>query len=633
MPVIFEFQYVENMKKACFAFVLTTLLALDPAIAEEEKKVPASLDDLKSLVAEVIEEHNVPAVGIAMLDRSGEVWVASLGKANMQYEVDATADTLYRIGSTSKMFVALSVLKLAEQGRLSLDDRVADLAPEIEFENPWEETDPVRVVHLLEHTTGWDDIHLTEYAHNDPTPASLKEGLDFHPHSRISRWKPGTRSSYCNSGPPVAAYIVQKLTGIDFEDYVQFNFFDPLGMQTATYRLNEAVQEKGATLYSNGKAQDYWHILMRPSGSINASPRDMARFVQFFLDRGRLEDWSLVSESSLARMERAETTSGARVGLEVGYGLHNYSSRHEQWIYREHNGGVNGGLTELAYLPEEGVGHAIMINSGNGTALREISRQVRAYETRDLEKITIESPAELSDADRKLAGFYYPINPRQQVAFFMERILNVQKLWISDGKLAWKPLLDGEPAYYLPAGDGRFLSGESGRVTLVSTTDPLAGKVVHYGSQVLKPVSAAQVYLQLAVVILWGIAIASTLLFAPVWIVRRLQSKIEPGAAIRVRTWPLLASLCAVTFVVLFMIGMIDPFKSLGGPSFVSLGIMVLSGLFAAFAFLGVIWAVATRHRPINRVAWWHSAMASSIHLVVTVYLLMHGIIGLVTWA
>ena len=248
MPVIFEFQYVENMKKACFAFVLTTLLALDPAIAEEEKKVPASLDDLKSLVAEVIEEHNVPAVGIAMLDRSGEVWVASLGKANMQYEVDATADTLYRIGSTSKMFVALSVLKLAEQGRLSLDDRVADLAPEIEFENPWEETDPVRVVHLLEHTTGWDDIHLTEYAHNDPTPASLKEGLDFHPHSRISRWKPGTRSSYCNSGPPVAAYIVQKLTGIDFEDYVQFNFFDPLGMQTATYRLNEAVQEKGATL-------------------------------------------------------------------------------------------------------------------------------------------------------------------------------------------------------------------------------------------------------------------------------------------------------------------------------------------------------------------------------------------------
>ena len=98
------------------------------------------------------------------------------------------------IGSTSKIFVALAVLKLVEQGKLSLDDTLADLAPDVAFENPWEETHPIRVVHLLEHTTGWDDIHLPEYAHNQPDPVSLKEGLDFHPHSRISRWRPGSRS-------------------------------------------------------------------------------------------------------------------------------------------------------------------------------------------------------------------------------------------------------------------------------------------------------------------------------------------------------------------------------------------------------------------------------------------------------
>lgn len=621
------------MKKTNFLLVLVALLSCSAVVAEEEKVIPASLEELKTLVAETLQEYEVPAVGIAMLDRDGEVWVASLGKANLEGDIDADAETLYRIGSTSKMFVALSVLKLVEQGRLSLDDRVADLAPEVEFENPWEETDPVRVMHLLEHTTGWDDIHLPEYAHNDPTPATLKEGLDFHPHSRVSRWKPGTRMSYCNSGPPVAAYIVEQLTGLDFEDYVQFNFFDPLGMQSATYRLNEDVLEHGATLYSGGEPQDYWHIVMRPSGSINASPRDMARFVQFFLDRGRVEDWSLVSEESLERMERAETTSGARAGLEVGYGLHNYSSSHEHWVYREHNGGVNGGLTELAYLPEAGIGHAIMINSGSGQAFREISRLVRAWETRNLAAVTVEKEKDLSETDRDLAGIYYPINPRQQIAFFIERIFNVQELWIKGDQLVRKPMLDGEPSHYFPVGEGRFKSVKTGRVALVATTDPLAGDVVHAGSTVLKPVTTLQVYLQFLVLVLWGLLIVSSVVFAPVWIVRRLRGKITPGVAIRVRLWPLLASLSVVAFVLLFMSGTDDPFGRLGGPTLVSIGIMLSSILFAGFAFLGVVCAVATRHSPMNRAVWWYSATGSGLHLLVAVYLLMHGAIGLMTWA
>ena len=114
---------------------------------------------------------------------------------------------------------------LADQGKLSLDDPVHKLAPEVWFENPWEATDPVRVVDLLEHTTGWDDMHLREYAKQAPDSMTLREGLDYDHHSRISRWRPGTRMAYCNSGPPVAAYIVEKLTGQRFEDYVQQNFF------------------------------------------------------------------------------------------------------------------------------------------------------------------------------------------------------------------------------------------------------------------------------------------------------------------------------------------------------------------------------------------------------------------------
>jgi CubicO group peptidase (beta-lactamase class C family) len=103
---------------------------------------------------------------------------------------------------------------------------VNKLVPEVSFENRWEATDPVRVVDLLEHTTGWDDIHLRESV-KDAKGMTLREGLDYDRPSRISRWRPGTRMAYSNSGPPVAAYIVEKITGQRFEDYVTQNFFCP----------------------------------------------------------------------------------------------------------------------------------------------------------------------------------------------------------------------------------------------------------------------------------------------------------------------------------------------------------------------------------------------------------------------
>lgn len=611
------------------------VLQFSPPVPGDEKKlVPGTLEELKIAVADVIREKEVPAVGIAMVDENGPVWVGSLGKASLEDNIDANENTMFRIGSTSKMFVALSVLKLVEEGKLSLDDRVAVLAPDVIFENPWESTDPVRLVHLLEHTTGWDDIHLSEYAHNDPTPATLKEGLDFHPHSRFSRWTPGTRMSYCNAGPPVAAYIVEQVTGQDFEQYVQENFFTPMGMDTMTYRLNDDVRQHGATLYANGnQPQEYWHIVMRPSGSINASPADMAKFVQFYLNRGAVDGQQLISRSSLDRMETVTSTSGAKAGQSTGYGLHNYSSVYENWVYREHNGGVNGGLTELSYLPEAGAGHAIMINSDNGEALREISRLVRAYETRNLPPKVVKSETEVTPANLEIEGFYYAINPRQQVAFFLERVLNVQKLSFNSDRLQRKGLFDNEPVEYFPVSDTLYKSAETGLVSLSRTTDPLAGAVVHSNMATLKPVSAMVVYGQLVIMALWGGFIASSLLFFPVWLVRRLRGKITPGAAIRIRLWPLLAGVSILVVVGLFMLGISDPFKQLGEPTAISMGIMISTLTFALFALIGLNCSWRERKTNMNRVAYWHSTAATVLHVILALYFLSFGIIGLMTWA
>lgn len=614
-----------------FCLLLSTSLTAEET--NDEAPGPTTLEELKAAVGEVVSENDVPALGIAMVDESGPIWVGAMGKANLENDIDADENSLFRIGSTSKMFVALSVLKLVEAGRLSLSDILADLAPEIEFENEWEDTDPVRIVHLLEHTTGWDDIHLPEYGHNDPTPATLKEGLDFHPHSRKSRWKPGTRMSYCNAGPPVAAYVVEKVTGQEFESYVRDNFFVPMGMDSATYRFSEDVKAKGVTSYANdNEPQDYWHILQRPSGSINASPVDMAKMVQFFVNRGGVNDQQLIAKSSLNRMERVESTSGAEAGLEAGYGLNNYSSPHESWVYREHNGGVNGGLTELAYLPEAKLGHAIMMNSDDYSSFTKISDLVRDYETRNLVTTAVQGATTVTAGHRAIEGLYYPVNSRQQVGYFMDRVFGVQQLAFEEDRLLRKPLLGGEATAYFPVSAVLYASEETGLISLAQAVDPLLGPVIHVGSMVLKPASPVLIYGQLGIAILWLLAIVTSLLFFPVWGVRKLRGNIASGATIRIRLWPLLAGLSVIALIGLFVLAMSDPFKNLAAPTVYSLGVMLSSIAFAVFAALGVRTAIEERRTEMNRFNYWHASSASFLHGIVAAYMLWFGAIGLMTW-
>ncbi len=600
----------------------------------KDEVIPTDIEALRVAITKLIEENEVPAVSIAMVDENGPVWVGAIGKANIENNILADENTLFRIGSTSKMFVALSVLKLVEEGKLSLDDKLSDLAPEIAFKNQWSDTDPIRLVHLLEHTTGWDDLHLTEYAHNDPTPSTLKQGLDYHPHSRVSRWKPGSRMSYCNSGPPVAAYIVQKNTGMDFEKYVQENFFNPMEMSKTTYFLTDEVKTQGATLYANGnQPQDYWHIIMRPSGSINSSANDMANFVKFYINRGKVNDKQLISPESLIRMETAVSNNGAKAGQKAGYGLNNYTTEHKSWVFREHNGGVNGGLTELAYLPEAKVGHIIMINSDDYSTFKKISKLIRNYETRNLSVISHENNIEITDNHKNIEGLYYPINSRQQISFFIDRIANVQKLWFEGTKLAKKTLLGGKTKYYYPVSDGLYKSEQTSLISLSLAKDPLDGEVIHAGTVVLKPTSSVIVYSQLTIAILWCCIIVSSILFFFVWSIRKFRGKIPGGSTITIRLWPLLAGISIVAFVLLFVLGGETPFKSFGKPSVISVSIMLSSIGFAFFAFMGSFTSIKERNTEMNKGNYWYATFSSLIHTVVAVYLLYFGIIGVMTWA
>jgi CubicO group peptidase (beta-lactamase class C family) len=241
MEKLMRLRQIGLLKPAFMIIVLSLVFSTMGAQAQEmEIPIPQTLKGLEQRVKAIMTENDTPGVGIALVSRDEILWVAGFGTADIATEKAVDTDTLFRIGSISKSFVSLAVLQLQEQGKLSLNDTLRELAPEIAFTNPWEDSDPVRLVHLLEHTTGFEDIHLREFAYNHPTIA-LHDVLAYNPASRTSRWPPGRHMSYSNSGPVAAAYVVEKIAGQPFEEFVRQNLFEPLAMETADFFLTTAT--------------------------------------------------------------------------------------------------------------------------------------------------------------------------------------------------------------------------------------------------------------------------------------------------------------------------------------------------------------------------------------------------------
>jgi CubicO group peptidase (beta-lactamase class C family) len=615
--------------------VLPTLCLAAPK-TEAPPRSAQSIAELRQQLEKILADTHTPGVSLAIVHRDGPEWVAGLGKADVASGRAATPQTLFRIGSTSKAFASLSTLKLVGEGKLSLDDPVRKLAPEIGFENRWEATDPVRVVNLLEHTTGWDDIHLREYAKDAPGTMRLREALDYGRSSRVSRWPPGTRMAYCNAGPAVAAYVVEKITGQRFEDYVHQNFFLPIGLKTATYFQPPPMS--ATTLYhDDGKTPyPYWNIIYRPAGSINASAEDMAAYVQFYLNRGAVNGVQVAKAADIDRMESPQSTWAAREGLKAGYGLGDYWSFQDGFVYHGHNGGVEGGLTDMSYMPEYGVGYFYSINSGNGAAFDRIGKAIRAYIELKLSKPAVPAPAALPSDASDYAGLYEFDSPRAELVHFLDRIGSLSRVHFKDGKLLlsgrWRSqtfvpvsgrqfrVVDEnappEPAASLvllaPNNEGRFIQGSRGD-TYKRLSTPLA-------------------LVEVALIAFFLLAIGSVVLYAPFWLIGGLVKRRRRPAERAMRIWPLVAVLSALGFVFIFALASRDMISRLGNLTPWSAAIFVVTLVFPA-ASLASAWSVwRARGEGVRRSVRIYSSIVSLALLIATIYFAYWSVIGLRTW-
>jgi CubicO group peptidase (beta-lactamase class C family) len=327
---------------------------------------------LEQIIQSYVSDHKF--MGSVLIAR-GETLILSrgYGSANLEWDIPNTPTTKFRLGSITKQFTAACVLLLEERGKWKISDPVKKYMPDAPA--AW---DKITIFHLLTHTSGIPSFTgFSDYRDSEAkatTPAELVKRFRDKP----LEFEPGTKWNYSNSGYVLLGYLLEKVSGQSYQEFVQQNIFTPLGMKDSGYDSNTAIiyhRASGYTPSKNGIENAGYINMTIPlsAGALYSTTEDLLKWER------RLFGGKLLSQASLQEM----TTSFKQ---NYAFGLLVSNSNGRKKI--DHNGGIEGFNTALAYWPEDQL-TVVVLGNLNGNAPDQIAAQLAA--TIHGEKVTLSS--------------------------------------------------------------------------------------------------------------------------------------------------------------------------------------------------------------------------------------------------
>ncbi|MFZ5881095.1 MAG: serine hydrolase domain-containing protein [Chloroflexota bacterium] len=358
------------MNRRIFSIPLTLILILvfalagtQPALAEPAHS-PDDPVELEAFVDEWmsanLESNHIVGATVSVV-RDGETFFAKgYGSADLEKQIPVEADqTLFRIGSITKLFTWTAVMQLAEQGRLDLD---ADVNTYLDFRIPDTFPEPITLRHLLSHSAGFEDRNFGFSARTPDGLRPLGEWLSTHIPARVRA--PGEFSAYSNYGAALAGYIVERVSGQPYAEYVHQHILQPLHMDSTsvgqTLPVELARRMSVGYDYVAGEFQLLEFDLLQgePMGSMTSTATDMTRFMLAHLQNGR----GILSAETEAQMQSQLFTHDPRLNG-FAYGFYEMSQNGQHII--GHGGDIGAFHSLLALLPEHGLGIFISFNTAD----------------------------------------------------------------------------------------------------------------------------------------------------------------------------------------------------------------------------------------------------------------------------
>jgi CubicO group peptidase (beta-lactamase class C family) len=332
----------------------------------------SQLMEMDSMIAADLAKRPIGSVTAGVVAGKQLIWSKSYGYADMENKIPADADTVYRIGSITKMFTALMLEQLVDAGKVHLSDPVEKYFPEIKaVQGRFPDAPPITLVQLATHTSGLGREPDNTQTYVTGAVADWEKTLIAAlPHLRY-QFEPGTRFFYSNIGFAVLGAALSRAAGESYVEYVPKHIFEPLGMSHSALERNAQMLphlSKGYQLMAPGGPVDsetsqHEHEVGRgykvPNGAIYTTLGDLARFASFLMGQG---PESVLKTASLNRFQM-QLAVPADIGLTSGYGIGFQVDRRDNYVAFGHGGAVAGYTSMLLMNRLKGIG-VIVFSSG-----------------------------------------------------------------------------------------------------------------------------------------------------------------------------------------------------------------------------------------------------------------------------
>lgn len=290
----------------------------------------AAAADTHALHAEVeraLREEGLAGAVWSAVEYDGSFIAGSAGLKNVRTGEPMNLHSRVAVGSVGKAVLAMGVLRLVTEGRLSLDAPVAGLLPSLALDNRWAASDPIRVRHLLAHTAGVDNLRLWQVFSLEPgADTPLIGALSGSPSLLQVRTRPGSRYRYSNMGYTVLGMVIESVTGERYEHYLDTQILPRMAMLDSTFGF---VSQFGASSdtrlamghFEGGMPQAAVPIYLRPAGQFTTTAGDMAVFARFLMGDGMVDGEAFIDRALLDEAGLPKGTEAALAGLAIGHGL------------------------------------------------------------------------------------------------------------------------------------------------------------------------------------------------------------------------------------------------------------------------------------------------------------------------
>ena len=309
---------------------------------------------ISNVISREMEKNKIPAFSIALVADRKIVFAQGLGVAKKAtgelVDQMATADTVYRVGSISKLFTDLAVMQLVEQGKLDLDVDVKTYLPD--FHPKTRYSKPITLRQLMSHRSGLvRETPIGNYFDpNEPTVAETTLSLN----QTQLVYEPETRTKYSNAGITVVGRVLEKVTGQPFDDVIAMAILKPLKMDQSSFSFNEKVRPAlaEATMWTyDGRtfAAPNFKLGIAPAGNLYSTVNDLSKFMLAIFNQGKGEEGDILSSTLLGQMLEPQFDKN-------GYGIGFHLSEFEGHRVIEHGGAVYGFSTQWIALPDKKIG-------------------------------------------------------------------------------------------------------------------------------------------------------------------------------------------------------------------------------------------------------------------------------------